>query len=481
MTSASGKPDRHPPYNISTNVSELPQGDRQAIPYILDACNTVDELFRRMTNQKSTTADFVYDRSRGLRAYDGLTKANIDAYLADHEGERLKILGELSNVVDLGDKLTTMPYVTAYPDQCGHIASELRIAASLVSDSALRNFLRKSASAFENDDHDSADVAWLDVGRELGTSTLEVNIGFHECGTDTLYNIKRDVQAIVGVINKGATVQFRSVQARMQSLDAVLGKRYGYAPSNSNTNLVAIDQLKNGGTALYDFIPAAYVLPNSPAFRRAHGAKQVFCLDVIRARLELVTKPIGIKVLPVEYRDALNESLLRQFIARHECGHNTDFAFRGETFGALANSIEECRADTVGVYSALIEARGDADREKEAALIAIIHLVDGLRRIRFGINEAHAVGTLIGYNWLIACGALRFRNSGMDFEAMHFLPAFETLCDELASLSMSGNTNALAEFVKTWGRVPDEIARLVEQFQDLPQDLDPQFHILGLG
>jgi phage shock protein PspC (stress-responsive transcriptional regulator) len=480
MTHASGQPTRDVPYTITTDVSHLTEEDQEMIPWIQNAMYGIDVLFRRMTNQVGDLGSFVYDSARGCDFYPEGAPAEFDAYLASHEHERAALMNDLSVVRRAGDGFTAVPYAHAYAEDCELIARHLISASQTAMDPTFQHFLVQSARGFRTNDHNAADEAWVNVGLNLNGGPLELNIGFHESELDPR-GIKRDPQAVFGLINRKETLKLRAAQAGFRNLDEGLGKRYGYEPNPSLVNMIAIDQLGLAGTALYTYIPAAFILPNSQEFRRTYGAKQVFCWDVLRARLDLVTRPIGQRVLPGEYQTALDPDLFKWFVTAHECGHGTSFLLRAGVLGPLATHFEEGRADTVGLYSILLESEDDPETRKRAELTTILHLVDGLRRIRFNIAEAHAVGTLLQYNWLINEGALHFKGNKLDFEPTLFLPAYEGLCEEFFRLHASGDPSAMAAFANTWGTPPDELPALVGQLTDLPRDLDPRFEITGLG
>jgi len=483
MTRASGKPKEHVPYTITTDLSRLPKGDWQAVPQILSAMDRIDVLFRRMAKQPTLHGEFTLDRSLGTDFYPAnLTKDELTQYLKDNPDESARILNDLSVVRRKDREFVTIPYAEQYAEDSAMIATCLRAAARTVTDVALRDFLFASADAFISGNHDAADRAWLKVGAADGYSGLELNIGFHEQELDgAMMGVKRDVQAVFGLVNKGETAKLRVVQKRLQGFDAYLGVRHGYQPNPSAVNMIAIDQIGAAGTALYNYVPAAFILPNSLAFRRQNGAKQVFCWDVLKARLELVTRPIGQRVLPKEWWDALDGELFKLFVAAHECGHGTSFPFRGETFGALALPFEEARADVVGLHSILHESwDGAPEARRRAHCAVVLHLVDGLRRLRFGIDESHAVGSILQYNWLVHHEALSFERGKMVFVPERFDSAFVSLSDAFYGIFASKDPDEMEHFAGRWGRPSKDLLRIAGKFDDVPKDLDPQFNLIGL-
>ena len=116
--------------------------------------------------------------------------------------------------------------------------------------------------------------------------------------------------------------------------------------------------------------------------------------------------------------------------------------------------------------------------ERDIAEKAVIgNLTDGLRKIRFGIEEAHAVGTLIQYNWFLTRGAMRFGGNGLEFKTALFKQTLDGLGDEFYTLSQTRNHKAAQQFVDTRGQVPDKVREIITSFDGIPVDIDPVFYI----
>jgi hypothetical protein len=483
MTRSAGNETISAPYPIRVDVSHLSDGDKLALRHILVAMEGVDQIFRKMTLQPSTEGPFIYNPKLGREFYPiGKTQEEFEAYLTAHPEKRSELLGETTAIRSHGEDFIAVPYSELYKTAGQNISEELVAASRTVDDHDLGCLLFQAANAFVTDEHDEADREWIRVGDDLDEATLELTIGFHERDLDDWWGIKRSVQAVVGLVNREETQKLRAVQERLMRFDAVLGEKYGYVPNAPPITLVAIDQIECAGWAAHHLVPTAYILPNNPEFRSTYGGKQVFSWSILRARFDLVTRQIGLRILPQEYQEVLDLELLKLFVAAHECGHGTSFEFLGRDFNAHALPFEEGRADIVGLYAVLVGAgHGHEISTRQAYATVALHLVDGLRQIRINPRSMHAVGSIFQYNWLMDRGALRLDSGKMHFEPELFLGSYATLCDELYRVFSSKDEETAKKFIDTWGVPREELVESAGGFSDLPRDLDPQFEIVGLS
>jgi len=91
----------------------------------------------------------------------GLTRAEIEAYVAAHPEEKKGIYAERTVVVRRGEKLQAIPYHVAYKGFLDTAARALKEAAELSDDPAFARYLRLRAEALLTDDYYASDVAWV--------------------------------------------------------------------------------------------------------------------------------------------------------------------------------------------------------------------------------------------------------------------------------------------------------------------------------
>jgi len=93
----------------------------------------------------------------------GLTRAEIEAYVAQHPDQKEQIYNPYTVIKRQGSGLVAVPYHVEYRQWLTPAAKALREAAALSPDPAFANFLRLRADALLSDDYYKSDLAWLDL------------------------------------------------------------------------------------------------------------------------------------------------------------------------------------------------------------------------------------------------------------------------------------------------------------------------------
>ena len=93
----------------------------------------------------------------------GLTRAEIEAYVAKHPAKKDQIYSPYTVIKRQGAELIAVPYHVEYKPWLTAAAANLKEAAALSPDKAFANFLRLRAEALLTDDYYKSDLAWLDL------------------------------------------------------------------------------------------------------------------------------------------------------------------------------------------------------------------------------------------------------------------------------------------------------------------------------
>ena len=167
--------------------------ERQMVDKLVHACRLLDEIFWRQSDADGlslyrSTGDAalkrllaimgsrwdLLDENRPFAGSDsmppghelyphGLTRAQIEQYVAQHPTDRAALYNPYTVIKRQGDRLIAVPYHTEYKQFLEPMAKDLRDAASLSGDPAFANFLRLRASALLSDEYYGSDLAWLDL------------------------------------------------------------------------------------------------------------------------------------------------------------------------------------------------------------------------------------------------------------------------------------------------------------------------------
>lgn len=475
MSHATGKSREHVPVPIRADISHLTQNDRHILSLLIAAAELVNPIYLKQMRQDLEATRGIFDESRESNYYpEGMTREDIKAYIDLHPEERAGILSPFTVVEKKGERLTAIPYSDYYHGYLASISTLLEEAAIGTENDSFKTFLKRKAQAFLTNQYRQSDVEWV---RVTG-APFELIIGPYEDYDDHLFGVKRDIHAILGIVLPEETQEAENVfQEHIAEFDAFLSRRYGYTASTTMTPMIVMDEIFAAGHPWYSYVPMAYNLPNDSDIQQEVGSKKVFVRNVMKAKMELITKSIAEIVLSPSVAALLESSTLKDFVIGHEASHGLSFRFDGDNFLDLGSPLEEGKADIFGMmFLYFLAYRGIIEKEKaEKAVIA--NLTDGLRQIRFGIDEAHAIGTLIQYNWFLKYGAMRLSGRGIEFEPNLFGPTLYGLGDEFYALSQTRDHKAAQQFVRKWGGVPDEVRKIISSFEGIPVDIDPLFDV----
>ncbi len=382
------------------------------------------------------------------------------------EGDK-KALLDLMRAVQLIDPVWTEQMAHQdFAAELETVAVQLEAAAPFVTHSGFRNFLLGRAEAFRTNSYHASDIEWV----QYRGAPFELIIGPFE-PSDKLGGAK-EFEGTLGIVLPDYQKRVRQYEKFAIEFEVELGRRYDFDPRYTSTPITAVDVIVLAGGAM-SFIAMASKLPNDEDIRARVGSKTTLFRNIIEAKFRKITFPIAQRVLGVE----LNPETFVQYVLGHELSHGFAFRFQRERFGPLAASLEEAKADVFGVlFLYFLAERGIISREtaEEAAMACI---ADSMREVRVNLEEAHAVGALMRFNWLREAGALRFEGNRIALERSLLRGAFETLGDRLYALTQTPSPEAAAKFVGQRATVSDPLRFIVGFLEELPVDIVPKFEV----
>lgn len=472
MTKSSHTASSHIPVQIFDDTVELSTDDVRVLELLIQVAKLIDSIYLKQSNQSDKADSDAFDMTKPKNFYaEGITAEVVETYLDTNPDARDAIMNPFTMVVGPADDLSAIPYSVYYKVEMSEISRLLAEAAGLSTDRNFKEFLRLRSEAFLTNQYRASDIAWI----HANSGPFEFTVGPYESYADKLFGVKRTFESILGVVLPAETEMAGTFQAYVSKFDAVLGLRYGYTTKTTLTPMVVMNQVYGSGEALYEYVPMAYNLPNDRDIHAEVGSKKVFIRNVMLEKFEYITKEIAKKVLRFEDASRFDFETYLRFVIGHESAHGLSFHFDGQTFGTVASAIEEGKADVFGMWF-LYYLADEGVLDIETADRAVMqNLTDGLRQIRFGAEEAHAVGTIIQLNWFTDMGALRMSEAGFDFEPARFREAVVSLGDHMYNLAYNEQQSEVAWFISKWGTVPKRIMAYVPRCENVPVDIDPVF------
>src|SRR5579864_3392264 len=317
-------------------------------------------------------------------------------------------------------KLGWIPYSQQYRPELEHAAVLLRQAATLTDNASLRKFLMSRAAAFLSNDYYQSDMDWMDLD-----SPLDITIGPYETYSDELFGYKAAFEAYVNLRDEKETQKLAAFAQHLQEIENNLPEapQYRRGQLGALAPIRVVDEILSAGDGAHGVQTAAYNLPNDERVVQQKGSKRVMLKNVQEAKFEAALIPISRRVLPPAEQADVNFDLFFTHIVAHELTHGLgphQITINGratnprlelkETYSA----IEEAKADVTGLF-ALQFLMSQADKGQTQAPLPhgpaaehqlyTTYLASSFRTLRFGLQDAHARGMALQFNYFLDKGA----------------------------------------------------------------------------
>ena len=242
------------PVTLKYDLSGLSDGDRQALPKLLDAARVMDSIFMDqlwsgnralLENLRQDSAPLGQERLRcfllnrgpwsdldahaafipgvpehtppGAAFYpEDMTRQEFETWVKALPPElKSQAEGFFTVIRRSGDKrLGIVPYSSAYQADLRTAGGLLREAAALTDNPSLRAYLMLRADAFRSNVYYASDMAWMDLD-----APLDVTIGPYETYNDELFGYKAAFEAYIAIRDDRETARLKSFAGRLQEVE----------------------------------------------------------------------------------------------------------------------------------------------------------------------------------------------------------------------------------------------------------------------
>ncbi len=408
------------------------------------------------------------------------------------DSEKAQALGFFTVIRrDSNHKLKIVPYNQEYRADLEQAAKLLREAASLTGNASLKKFLNTRADAFGSNDYFESDVAWMDLD-----APLDITIGPYETYNDEIFGYKAAFEAYVNIRDDQETARLAFLGQHLQEIEDNLPED----PQFRNPKLGAlapirvVNEVFGAGDGNHGVQTAAYNLPNDDKVVQQKGSKRVMLKNVQQAKFKATLVPISHVVLSGAAQKDVNFDLFFAHIVAHELTHGLgphQIKINGRETNPrlelkeLYSAIEEAKADVTGLF-ALQYLMSQADQGKIQMPIAhgpeaerqlyTTYLASSFRTLRFGLQDSHARGMAMQFNFFLDKGAYIANAEGtfsVDLEKMK--TAVRDLDHGLLTVEAQGDYNAAKNMLSKLSVIRPEVQRALERLKALPTDIEPVF------
>jgi hypothetical protein len=413
---------------------------------------------------------------------DGLTRDDIEKYVAQHPEEKAAIYGDFTIVRKKGDQLITIPYHVEFAQFLKPAAKALNEAAALSQDPAFAKFLRLRATALLTDDYYQSDLAWLD----LQNPKFDLILAPYETYLDNLLGVKTSYGAAVLVRNEEESKKLDVYQKYVPDLQESLPLDKADLPSKRGhlTPMEVMDAPFRTGDLIHGYQAVADNLPNDARVHAAKGSKKIFFKNFLDARVNEVILPLARRLMREDQAarasgDGYLAGTLMHEIS-HELGPDYSRTPQGrreirEAIGGSFSGLEEAKADVVGMLGLQwLNAHGQLSKEKlEEDYIS--YVAGNLRTIRFGIAEPHGRAEMMEFSYMSEQGAItRDPSTGRYAVVLEKMPAaIAALAKELLEQEATGDRARSEAWFTKYAVLPPELQAALNKVSDIPVDVQP--------
>jgi hypothetical protein len=455
--------------------------------------NPKDETLRRFLWINASRFDLLDDNkpfvgtipmSPGRGFYpQNLTRELIEQYVKAHPEKKDEIYSSFTLVRWHGDQLEGLPYHIAYRSFLEPAANDLREAAGLSDEPAFATFLRLRADALLTDDYFKSNLAWLD----LKNPKFDVAFAPDETYDDGLLGVKATYGAAVMIRDPQQSRKLEVFQKYVGDIQDALPLPPEDRPSKHGleTPMEVMDTPFRAGDLNHGYQAVADNLPNDPRVHEQKGSKKLFFKNFMDARVSYVVLPVAQHVmLPAQAAKASGEGYLLGTIL-HEMAHGLGPAYARsaagkadirESIGPIYSSLEEAKADVVGMFGMKWLVDHDVLPKSKLEEYNASYVAGIFRSVRFGIAEAHGQAEMMEFNYLSSRGAITRESSGryaIDYGRM--AGAINDLAKELLETEATGDRPRAENWFKKYGSMPAELQTSLKSAASVPVDIDPVF------
>lgn len=464
---------------LTADLDVLSENQRQMIPILIEAGKIMDQLFwyEAYGSQEQLLGSISdikfrqfakinygpWDRLDGnepfMESY-GPKPEGANFYPADMtkaEFEALELEGKNSLYTFLrrneSEEIEVIPYREMFKDEVKKAADLLRQAAALADNPALKKYLTLRATAFETDEYQESDFAWMD----MKDNQIDVVIGPIETYEDQLYGYKAAHECYVLVKDMAWSERLAKYADVLPDLQKGLPVPAAYKQEKpgSDAELNAYDVIYYAGDCNAGSKTIAINLPNDEEVQLKKGTRRLQLKNAMRAKFDKILVPIADLLITEEQRSHITFDAFFSNTMFHEVAHGLGIKNtidgKGTVRAALkehASALEEGKADILGLYM-IKQLHEQGEIQGDLKDFYVTFMAGIFRSVRFGASSAHGKANMIRFNFFQEFGAFqRNEENGtyrVDFDKLE--EAMTALSSKILTLQGDGNYDGVGQLV----------------------------------
>lgn len=521
---------RFAPAPLEVDLSSLSAGDKKALAKLIEAGRIVNHLFMQqfwsgdlalydklqldksalgkarlhyfwinkgpwseIDEHKAFLPGVPAKKPAGANFYpEDMTREEFESWVKAHPDQKEQAEGFFTVVRRDANKQTKLvPYSVEYKADLARAAKLLKEAAALTDNASLKKFLTTRAAAFSSNDYFESDMAWMDLD-----APVDVTIGPYETYNDELFGYKAAFEAYINVRDDKESARLAFLGEHLQEIENNLPEdpQYRVAKLGAAAPIRVVNEVFAAGDGNHGVQTAAYNLPNDDKVVQQKGSKRVMLKNIQEAKFKQTLQPISKVVLQPAAQQDLSFELFFTHIVAHELTHGLgphqikvggrDTNPRLE-LKELYSAIEEAKADVTGLF-ALQYLMAQADKgaiqaplphgpDAERQLYTT-YLASSFRTLRFGLQDSHAKGMAVQFNYFLDKGAFVANSDGtFSVDISKTKDAVAGLDREFLTLEATGDYAGAKKLMSEMMVLRPEVQKALERLKGVPTDIEPQF------
>jgi len=336
-------------------------------------------------------------------------------------------------------------------------------------------------------------MAWMDLD-----APLDITFGPYETYNDELFGYKAAFEAYINVRDDKESARLAFLGEHLQQIEDNLPEdpQYRVARLGAAAPIRVVNEVFSAGDGAHGVQTAAYNLPNDDKVVQQKGSKRVMLKNVQEAKFESILTPIARVILHADARkDVSFEPFFTHIVAHELCHglgpHQIRVGARDSNprleLKDLYSAIEEAKADVTGLFALqYLMTQADKGAGGNTALLAhgpdaerqlyTTYLASSFRALRFGLQDAHAKGMAIQFNYFLDRGAFIANADGtfrVDISKMK--DAVASLDHIFLTLEATGDYAGAKQLIGSMMVLRPETQRALDRLKSVPTDIEPLF------
>ncbi|WP_430810177.1 MULTISPECIES: dipeptidyl-peptidase 3 family protein [unclassified Carboxylicivirga] len=474
------------PFKLTTDLSVLSEKEKQMLPLLFEAAQIMDDLFWQQTwgnkqqllnntqdeylkkfmlinygpwerlNNNKSFVEGIGEKPEGAQFYpENMTKEEFEAFEHPNKSDLYTIIKR-----DESGELEVVPYSEAYKKELKQVADLLRKAAALAEDQGLKKYLSLRADALLNNEYQPSDMAWMD----MKSNTIDFVVGPIETYEDALYGSKAAFEAYILIKDKEWSDKLTRFAALLPQLQESLpvDAEYKKEVPGTDSDLGAYDALYYAGDCNSGSKTIAINLPNDPQVHIEKGSRKLQLKNSMQAKFDHILVPISKVVIAPEQQKHVKFDAFFENTMFHEVAHGLGIKMTldgkqsvREAMKETASSIEEAKADILGLYMVTKLAEMGELPNKDLMDNYVTFMAGIFRSVRFGAASAHGKANMMRFNYFKEQEAFSYDKAtgyySVNFDKM--TEAMNKLSAEILVMQGNGNYDKAKKMLSEMGTI----------------------------